>query len=354
MAIASYTQIVANTDNFEAWLNRTNQLIEDMRTTVVTEGNNNVFDLEIDGNFEVSNTVYIATALRGGTLAAPAALAINSNTVFSATSDVTFQSIFTHNAPTKAFSVNANSSIFDTGHFKVLNGSNTHITSANVTINYTNNAFFTLSGVEKMSLDNAGNLKINGDTVINQDKVFKVGSGNTAARPGSPTAGQFWFNSETVEFEGYNGSDWKKLDFDIELSSNTNFTVDTALLATRGTIKAFADALYVNITGETITGGITYTSENLGTVSSGTVTLSASTSNIKRLINGGAFTLAAPSSGDFSCVLQITNNASAGIVTLSGFTTTSGDDLTVTNGDDFMLFVTRVNGFIHLHIQALQ
>jgi hypothetical protein len=51
-------------------------------------------------------------------------------------------------------------------------------------------------------------IKIQGDTVIFDDKVFKLGSGTTAQRPASPTLGMIWFNTEIASFEGYNGTEW--------------------------------------------------------------------------------------------------------------------------------------------------
>lgn len=51
-------------------------------------------------------------------------------------------------------------------------------------------------------------IRIQGDTVIFDDKVFKVGSGTTAQRPASPALGMLWFNTDLNSFEGYNGTEW--------------------------------------------------------------------------------------------------------------------------------------------------
>lgn len=51
-------------------------------------------------------------------------------------------------------------------------------------------------------------IRIQGDTVIYDDKVFKVGSGTTAQRPATPVLGMLWFNTELNSFEGYNGTAW--------------------------------------------------------------------------------------------------------------------------------------------------
>jgi len=52
---------------------------------------------------------------------------------------------------------------------------------------------------------------INGIDVIDADGVLKIASGTTAERPASPATGMIFFNTETVEFEGYNGSAWGAL-----------------------------------------------------------------------------------------------------------------------------------------------
>lgn len=51
-------------------------------------------------------------------------------------------------------------------------------------------------------------IKISGDTVIYDNKVFQVGSGTTAQRPASPATGMIWFNSELQTFEGYASTQW--------------------------------------------------------------------------------------------------------------------------------------------------
>jgi hypothetical protein len=100
---------------------------------------------------------------------------------------------------------------------------------------------------------------------------------------------------------------------------------------------------------------VTATADDDGTLSTGTYTPTPVGGNFKRIINGGAFTLAAPSaSGDYTIIVQITNNASAGAVTLSGFSRSTGDAFTTTNGHDFFVFITKCNGFISANVQALQ
>lgn len=105
----------------------------------------------------------------------------------------------------------------------------------------------------------------------------------------------------------------------------------------------------------TVTEGVTTTADNDGTISSGTYTPTPVGGNMKRIVNGGAFTFAEPTaSGDYTLVIQITNNASAGAITLSGFTKTTGSAFTTTNGHDFFVYITKCNGFTLANVVALQ
>lgn len=111
-------------------------------------------------------------------------------------------------------------------------------------------------------------------------------------------------------------------------------------------------------TGETktLTKGYTANSYFAGEKSSGTFTPNPIDGNLQRAFSNGAHVLAPPtlSIGDsVSMVIQYTNNIAANTVNTSGFTKVSGS-FTNTNGDDFMCFITVINGFSHLNIVALQ
>ena len=111
----------------------------------------------------------------------------------------------------------------------------------------------------------------------------------------------------------------------------------------------------VALPAATVADAVTTTADNDGTISSGTYTPTPSGGNMKRIVNGGAFTLAAPSAaGDYTLVIQITNNASAGAITLSGFNRTAGSPFTTTNGHDFFVYITKCNGFTFANVVALQ
>ena len=127
---------------------------------------------------------------------------------------------------------------------------------------------------------------------------------------------------------------------------------DVAKAAFDGKEDADPDILKAD-TADTLTAGFDATAHSAGTKSSGTYTPDPADGNFQYAVNGGAHTLAPPSS-DCSIVVQYTNNASAGTITVSGFTISTGDDLSTTDGDDFMMHITRCNALSHLHVTALQ
>lgn len=111
-------------------------------------------------------------------------------------------------------------------------------------------------------------------------------------------------------------------------------------------------------TTASFTVGFVSNSTTVSTVSSGSYTPDPTTmGHYQAYVNGGAHNFVAPSVvGNYPITVQVTNNASAGTITPTGFTkvTPTASPLTTTNGDDFIFYITKVNGFTHLHIQALQ
>lgn len=127
--------------------------------------------------------------------------------------------------------------------------------------------------------------------------------------------------------------------------------VATALAANIG---AAGSVLVTNNTA-TITKGFTVTPNNIGTVSSGTTTPDPANGNYQYYTNNGAHTLAAPSS-DCAMDVLVTNGASAGAITFSGFTVGSatGSALTTTNTNKFIISIRRINSVSTYSIYALQ
>ena len=114
------------------------------------------------------------------------------------------------------------------------------------------------------------------------------------------------------------------------------------------------------ITGPKLGGGVipadtgfSATTKSLGTVASGSVTLDEANGNFQSITGNGAFTLN-PQTNPSTIVIQLTNSSSASTITVSNYDTVTGDDLTTTNGDDFLLFSTVIGSFQNLNVVALQ
>ena len=139
------------------------------------------------------------------------------------------------------------------------------------------------------------------------------------------------------------------------LSASNTLTLAGTDSTTMTFPSSSATILAANLTAQTISGGARVTAFSIGTVSSGTTTLDSGNGPLQYLTNNGAFTLAAPSN-DGSLALETINGASAGAITFSGFTVGSntGDALTTTNTNKFVIFVVRINGTATYTVKALQ
>lgn len=106
---------------------------------------------------------------------------------------------------------------------------------------------------------------------------------------------------------------------------------------------------------DTITKGFTVTPNNIGTVSSGTTTPSAANGNYQYYTNNGAHILAAPAA-DCAIDILITNGATAGAITFSGFTVgaSTGSTYNTTNTNKFILSIRRINAVATYSWYALQ
>lgn len=104
--------------------------------------------------------------------------------------------------------------------------------------------------------------------------------------------------------------------------------------------------------GQKVVGGYSIQPASLGTMSS--FTLNPLLGNYQYGTNNGAFTITAPTV-DCAIDVLITNGASAGAISFSGFTVgTTGDSFTTTNGHKFILSIRRINSVATYVIKALQ
>lgn len=235
-------------------------------------------------------------------------------------------------------------------------------TNANLTANAGGIVYSTVSALAILNNPNS-----NGECLLSGTSAPTWGScsgttgvaslGNASADTSLTIAGTGsgpWTGTVTVQLNLGNAQTWTAAqtftngDLILAGSSSGSSALETSATG-GGTITFQAGAhtvASITLADQTLSGGANVTSNNIGTVSSGTTTVDCGTRPLQYLTNGGAFTLAAPSN-DGACDIQITNNGSAGAVTFSGFTVNSaftGGTLTTTNTNKFFVHIERING----------
>lgn len=208
------------------------------------------------------------------------------------------------------------------------------------------NSVATASGYRKLSVDFLAGSGVfstySGDVVLS---FARAGTPGDVVGPASSVSGNITTFADTtgklIQDSG------KAHSTDGTFASNSDNKIPT-----EKAVKTYAVGL--NTTG-LITVGYTLTPYSAGTKSTGTFTPDPTLGNYQYVTNGGAFTLAAPTT-DCAIIVRITNNGSAGSITITGMTakTTPGDSLTTTNGHKFEVQITRVNGVSTYLIVAMQ
>lgn len=126
---------------------------------------------------------------------------------------------------------------------------------------------------------------------------------------------------------------------------------DTSIATT-----AFVKALnYLSASATaTITTGYTFTPNNLGTISSGSITPNPALGNYQYYSNNGSHTILPPTS-DCAIDIMVVNLASAGTISFGGFIVgTTGDPLTTLVNNRFIISIRRINTLATYTIKALQ
>lgn len=183
MAITSYlgNSIEVNTNTFENWLARTNQLSQDMGTKVVSAeatagGGVTTGNTVLNGIFS-ANTIAVGTELRGGTLSTPAGITISSNVSITGTESVI--NTVNHTVSSNTFVLGANT--------LSVSSSGIGITTDTISFNVTDTISF------------------------NSTRSIKLPVGTTAQRNPSPVQGDIRFNTDIIKYEGYDGTEWKNI-----------------------------------------------------------------------------------------------------------------------------------------------
>lgn len=123
--------------------------------------------------------------------------------------------------------------------------------------------------------------------------------------------------------------------------------------STQFNLIAPSKVVALNVEDQILTGGVKVTSKDLGTIAAGTVTPDPAARPLQHYINGGAHTLGV-SANTGSTLVDITNNASAGVITTAAFTKVTGDAFTTINGNKFRCSISVGNAGSLLQVQALQ
>mgnify|MGYP000512246666 CR=1 FL=1 len=102
----------------------------------------------------------------------------------------------------------------------------------------------TATGTLLSSLTVSGNLSVSGNILMTGTGAIDVASGTTAQRPASPSGGFFRFNSETSEFEGYDGSAWGEIGGSTGTTGNADLLDIASSSGTGGGSATFNGSAY--------------------------------------------------------------------------------------------------------------
>jgi hypothetical protein len=156
----------------------------------------------------------------------------------------------------------------------------------------------------------------------------------------------------------YNGLTVTTTTGTLTIANGKTLTISNSLTFTGTDSTSFAfpaTSSAVLTTGNTalITSGYTVTPNNLGNITS--FTIDPTLGNYQYGTNNGAATWTAPTA-DCAVDILVTNDASAGSITFSGFTVSSstGDPLTTTDTNRFLISIRRINSVSTYTIKALQ
>ncbi len=194
---------------------------------------------------------------------------------------------------------------------------------------------------------------INGARLGSHMHAISDVSGLQTALDGKQTAGSYapLSHSHTPASLGLGANDTVQ-HAAIELGHASDTTVSRAAA---GKIAVEGQNVLLAGTAENISKGFTVSPNNLGTVTSGTLTPNAQNGNYQFYTNNGAHTIAAPVA-DSAIDILVTNGATAGSITFSGFTVGAapGSPYNTTNGNRFILSIRRINGVATYSWYALQ
>jgi hypothetical protein len=223
----SIANVNSTTDTFQVWLDKTNQVLDNLSTVVLTSASNTAGG-STSGNVYLNgilsaNTITAVTALRGGTVASAANLAITSNVVFSGANiggSVTMLNFTSTNA------------IFNSTN-TVLSGGVVNITS---NVNFQSNTLYVTStgggrvGIGTLSPDAtlsvAGSANVSGQAKFSGNAVFQANVLSQAnvyvSLVTDPIAGHIFFGNTTTYSLSFDGTKFNFSGANVAFASYVN------------------------------------------------------------------------------------------------------------------------------------
>jgi len=174
-------------------------------------------DLSVTGNIAVNNNVTITNTLTVNTINSSGTIQANNFTTGDILIDDNFITTTISNSDLELRAAGTGSIVIDDFSIK------------DSTITTTGDMTFT-PGTGLLNIDSTG--------------ALKLPVGGTGDRP-APSAGQIRFNSDTAQFEGYDGTNWIRLNGLQDLDGNTRITAELTPGANDNTIRFYINGVVV-------------------------------------------------------------------------------------------------------------
>jgi hypothetical protein len=149
---------------------------------------------------------------------------------------------------TRVVFAGASGELVDNGNFTFITGTNTlQLTGDQDIIGSLDVDNININGNVISSTNSNGNVEIApnalGLTVINSATALQIAKGNTASRPGTPTAGMIRFNTTDGRYEAYDGIAWGGLGGVIDVDQNTYIRAETSPGANNNDLEFYTDGV---------------------------------------------------------------------------------------------------------------
>jgi hypothetical protein len=342
MAKDSYSgaNLVATYDTFASWLTKTNQLVYDMSTVVVTTNasavpaitSGNVF---VNGYFGANN-VYITSALQGGTANTPAALSVTSaltvSNVSTFSANVTITGSANASVNVNAVGILANNGTFNNnlvvGNTATLNTATAvlaNVTTANIsTLGVTSLA--TLASANITGAATVGTTLTIGNVVANTT-VVTVGNSSVNVSINSTSFSGISNNSLNLGGVSLATLQGQITGNAAAAYSNATSYADTKAATAYSNAITYADtksaAAYTNAVNYVIAGGYVHTG-NVGFVGNTTSVLSVGNTASNVVVNSTVISIGTATINSTTFSGTANNATNLGGVAASGYQTTAG------------------------------